>query len=246
MRVDFWRPVPVIARLTWLEALRGRLAWLVAAALALALVLVEFAGAIAVTEGAVIRAAFLGSLLRGLAVFILCLFVAGSMAREFADKTVELMLSLPLPRTSYYLGKLMGYLAVAARRDLGRLALVRARHRLRREPPVRADPLADHRRRQRRRGLLSAFARHRCPATDEPRAAGGSTQPRQRGHGPRHRRAGLPAAGAAPFHVQRMARLSGREHGGAGADPGADGDLQPVIVCRRAIRSAPPQLLAAC
>src|SRR5579885_2058308 len=114
MRVDFWRPVPVIARLTWLEALRGRLAWLVAAALALALVLVEFAGAIAVTEGAVIRAAFLGSLLRGLAVFILCLFVAGSMAREFADKTVELMLSLPLPRTSYYLGKLMGYLAVAA------------------------------------------------------------------------------------------------------------------------------------
>lgn len=114
MRTEFWRPVPIIARLTMLEALRGRLAWLVVAALAVALVLVEFAGTIAVTESVPIRAAFLGSLLRGLAVFILSLFIASSMTREFTDKTVDLMLSLPLPRASYYLGKLAGYLMVAA------------------------------------------------------------------------------------------------------------------------------------
>jgi ABC-type transport system involved in multi-copper enzyme maturation permease subunit len=114
MQADFWRPVVIIARLTWLEALRGRLAWLVLAALAAALVLVEFAGTIAVTESVPIKAAFLGSLLRGLAVFILSLFVASSMMREFTDKTIELMLSLPLPRTGYYLGRLAGYLLVAA------------------------------------------------------------------------------------------------------------------------------------
>ena len=36
------------------------------------------------------------------------------MNRDFSDKSVELMISLPLPRSGYYLGKLGGYALVAA------------------------------------------------------------------------------------------------------------------------------------
>jgi ABC-type transport system involved in multi-copper enzyme maturation permease subunit len=60
-----------------------------------------------------VRAAFLAATSRFALVFVLSLYVASSMAREFNDKGIDLLLSLDLPRSGYYLGKLCGFVAVA-------------------------------------------------------------------------------------------------------------------------------------
>lgn len=108
-----WRQVGTIAAFTALEALRSRLATLLAFTLLTAVLLAEFVGALALTESAAVKAALLGGLLRVFAVFVVGLFVAASQAREFADKGTEMFLALPLPRAVYYLGKLGGYALVA-------------------------------------------------------------------------------------------------------------------------------------
>jgi ABC-type Na+ efflux pump permease subunit len=46
-------------------------------------------------------------------VFILAAFAITSMVRESSDKVTELLLSLPTPRSYYFLGKFSGYALVA-------------------------------------------------------------------------------------------------------------------------------------
>ncbi len=45
---------------------------------------------------------------------MLTLFVVSSTVRELHDKTLEMILAMPIRRGSYYLGKLIGYLYIAA------------------------------------------------------------------------------------------------------------------------------------
>ena len=59
------------------------------------------------------QSASLGYMLRIFAFFITCLFVITSMVREFNDKGFELILSLPIQRWNYYLGKFFGFSAVS-------------------------------------------------------------------------------------------------------------------------------------
>lgn len=107
-------PAPfVIARYTLLEALRNRLLWVVAAFLIVVFGLTRFLGGIAITESTQVEAAFFGASLRLFAVFMLSLFVVSSMVREFNEKGVELLLSLPIARASYFLGKLFGFSGLA-------------------------------------------------------------------------------------------------------------------------------------
>lgn len=108
-----WRQTKTIAWFTALEARRGRLLRLVAATLLAAFLLSEIAAAAAVTESNAIRLAFLAATLRVAAVFVIASFIAGSIAREQADKGSEMVLSLPLPRYVYYLGKLAGFAVIA-------------------------------------------------------------------------------------------------------------------------------------
>ena len=68
-----------------------------------------FISELAITESIQTRTAILSSLLRIFLVFTVSLFVISSMLREFNDKGFELLLSQPLPRASYYVGKLSGY-----------------------------------------------------------------------------------------------------------------------------------------
>ena len=68
------------------------------------------AGQVAITETAQIQAALMASFLRFAAVFILAAFVVISQARESADKGLDMLLSLPQPRSAYYLGKLAGFI----------------------------------------------------------------------------------------------------------------------------------------
>ena len=102
-----------IARLTVIEAARGRFAWLVAGFLLCGSTLALFAGEIAITESQGFRAGILGAWLRSCAVFVICLTVVASVVREFSDKGIELLASLPVPRAAYFVGKLAGFAGIA-------------------------------------------------------------------------------------------------------------------------------------
>ena len=105
--------VLVIARITVLEAARGRLAWIVAGFAITGCALAVFAGEAAITETQGFRSGLLGAWLRMCAVFTIALFVVTSVLRELHDKGMELLLSVPAPRGAYYAGKLAGFAVVA-------------------------------------------------------------------------------------------------------------------------------------
>ena len=95
--------------LTLLEGLRQRLL-LVGVGIVLAgLLLAGFVGSLAVTEAGQIRSAFLGAFLRLAAALLIPLYLLHSQTRESQEKGLELLFSLPLTRTVYFLGKLSGY-----------------------------------------------------------------------------------------------------------------------------------------
>lgn len=102
-----------IARITALEAMRSRLAWLIAGYTIAGWALALFAGELAVTEARGFRSGLLGAWLRTCAVFTVSLFVITGMVREFHDKGLELMLSMPVARGTYCAGKLAGFAGVS-------------------------------------------------------------------------------------------------------------------------------------
>jgi ABC-type transport system involved in multi-copper enzyme maturation permease subunit len=103
------QPVVTIARYTFLEAIKNRLFILVLLGLAGVFVFGQFTGELAVTETREVQAAMAGFAV----IFVVSLFVITSVIREFNDKTVDMILSLPLPRHVYYLGKLSGFFLFA-------------------------------------------------------------------------------------------------------------------------------------
>ncbi|PHV31566.1 hypothetical protein CSQ94_19920 [Janthinobacterium sp. BJB312] len=107
-------PSFTIARYTLLEALRSRLPWLFLLAACGAAALAGFLQQLALTESGAVQAALLAATLRLAGVFLLATFIITSMAREAADRGLELLLALPMPRAAYLLGKLLGYGTLAA------------------------------------------------------------------------------------------------------------------------------------
>ena len=105
--------VVAVARYALLEARRSRLLWLAAAFLLAGFVLAEFVTEVALTEVSAFQSSLFSAVLRLSAVFILSLYVATSMVREFNDKVHELVLAAEVPRWSYFCGKLLGYCVVA-------------------------------------------------------------------------------------------------------------------------------------
>lgn len=98
---------------TFREAVRNRLFRLTLAGMVCLLGVTEFIGDLAVTERAAMQAALTGAGIRLFAVCTVCLFVITSTVREFNDKGFELILSLPVPRASYFFGKCAGFMALA-------------------------------------------------------------------------------------------------------------------------------------
>lgn len=82
--------------------------------IAISFALVEFIGDLAITEHRVTQVAILAAFLRLCAVLIIAMFVVTSTVRELHDKTLEMILAMPIRRGSYYLGKLIGYFYIAA------------------------------------------------------------------------------------------------------------------------------------
>jgi hypothetical protein len=107
-------PALTLARSVLLEARRGGLPWLAAGAVAAALGLAAFASQVALTESLALQAAVVAAVLRGCAVFLVAALVTAATLREIDDKGLELMLSLPLSRSTHYLGRLAGFVACGA------------------------------------------------------------------------------------------------------------------------------------
>ncbi len=102
-----------IARYTFVEALRNRLFLLSLIGLVCLFGIAEFAGELAITESRQIQAALVATSTRWFLVITCALFVITSMVREANDKGIELILSLPVSRASYYFGKYCGFLLLA-------------------------------------------------------------------------------------------------------------------------------------
>ncbi len=102
-----------IARYTFIEALRNRLFLLCLIGLVCLFGIAEFAGELAITETRQIQSALVASATRWFLVITCALFVITSMVREANDKGLELILSLPVSRTSYYFGKYCGFILLA-------------------------------------------------------------------------------------------------------------------------------------
>jgi ABC-type Na+ efflux pump permease subunit len=84
------------------------------AALAAALGLAAFTSRVALTESLTLQAALVAAVLRACAVFLVAAQVTAATLREIDDKGLELMLSLPLSRTTHYVGRLLGFMACGA------------------------------------------------------------------------------------------------------------------------------------
>jgi len=106
--------IATIARYTLLEALRTRLPFLVLLTLLVLLAASFFIETISVTEGERLQVGFYAASVRLAAVFVAGLYVLTSVTREFNDKGLDVVLALDLPRSHYVLGKLAGFLAIAA------------------------------------------------------------------------------------------------------------------------------------
>src|SRR5205807_8628378 len=102
-------PAAILARFVLLEARRGGLPWLAVASIALALGLAALLSQVALTESLALQASIVAALLRASAVFLIAAHVASSTLREINEKELERMLSLPLSRSTQYLGRLAGF-----------------------------------------------------------------------------------------------------------------------------------------
>jgi ABC-type transport system involved in multi-copper enzyme maturation permease subunit len=106
--------IAAIARYTVLEAVRTRLVLLTFVVVGVLIASSFFVREIAVTESSRFQTAFYAATVRYACVFIAALYAIASITREFQDKGLEIVLALDLPRSHYILGKLAGFLAIAA------------------------------------------------------------------------------------------------------------------------------------
>jgi ABC-type transport system involved in multi-copper enzyme maturation permease subunit len=105
--------IATIARYTVIEAVRTRLPLLTLACIALIGAASLFVREIAITESARFQTAFYASAMRFAIVFVAALYSVASVAREFQDKGLDVMLALDLPRSHYIVGKLAGFIVIA-------------------------------------------------------------------------------------------------------------------------------------
>jgi hypothetical protein len=107
------RQIRTLARHTLLEARRTRLPWLVLVLLGIVIAGTYFLEQLAITESTRMGVVFAAAAIRIAMVFVLTLHIVSSMAREFNDKGLELVLSIDLRRSDYILGRVLGYQALA-------------------------------------------------------------------------------------------------------------------------------------
>ena len=102
-----------IARFVLIEALRSGLPWLALACIGASFCLGAFISEVALTETRELQAAASAALLRASAAFLIAAHVVSSTAREASDRALELALTMPISRSAYYTGKLVGFAGCA-------------------------------------------------------------------------------------------------------------------------------------
>ena len=103
------RTVRTLARFVLLEARRTKLPLVIVCAVVAGVGLAGFLSQLALTESASLQASVVAAFFRVTAVFVTSAFVITSMVRESNEKGTELLLSLPISRSAYYMGKLAGF-----------------------------------------------------------------------------------------------------------------------------------------
>jgi ABC-type transport system involved in multi-copper enzyme maturation permease subunit len=107
------RQIFILAMYIVIEALWTRFFVIIISFLLIGFGITLFIGQVALIEQLAIQSTLLATFLRLGAVYIVSLFVITSMVREFNDQSIYLWLSLPLPRSIYFLGKLLGFIFIA-------------------------------------------------------------------------------------------------------------------------------------
>lgn len=102
-----------IAHFTLLEGRRSRLPWIALGLIGCIFVAAEFSAGLAITDSSSFRIGVYAALVRAGLVVLLVLFVATCVVRELSDRMLELTLARPVPRASWYLGRLGGFWAIA-------------------------------------------------------------------------------------------------------------------------------------
>ena len=104
--------IKTISKFTIIEAMRNRLILLTILVMDISFGMIEFIGDLSITEHRVTQVAILAAFLRLSAMVIITMFVVTSTVRELQDKTLEMILAMSVRRSSYYLGKLIGFFYV--------------------------------------------------------------------------------------------------------------------------------------
>ena len=99
-----------LTRLILLEALRARTIVLVLFILVVAALIAWFLGQIAITETNEIQIVSAASFLRLASVFVIITYIVFSHSREANDRGTDLLISLPISRSTYYISKILGYI----------------------------------------------------------------------------------------------------------------------------------------
>jgi len=107
------RQIFTIAIYVLLEALRTRFFAVIMIVLLMGIGLTSFLGQVAIVETQAIQSSLLAAFLRLTAIYIVSLFVITSMVHEFNDRSIYLLLSLPMQRSTYFLGKFTGFFLMA-------------------------------------------------------------------------------------------------------------------------------------
>ena len=107
------RAASLLAHQTWLEAWHARLPVMLGALVVLGLITQWFIGAVSLIENDSSGLAIAAPLIRLLAVALVASMSVSLVARELSDRRIELMLSAPIERPTWVMGRLAGIGVVA-------------------------------------------------------------------------------------------------------------------------------------
>jgi len=105
--------ITTISWYTALEAIRGKLFWLVAGIALFCLMLGFFIGELAITESAMAQGSICAALLRLSAVFIVALFAINTVSQDLQAQRIDTLLALRLTRAEYAFGKFFAFCLIA-------------------------------------------------------------------------------------------------------------------------------------
>jgi len=105
--------VITISRYSLIEAVRGKIVWVIASLIIFAVLLAQFISQTALTETSQSQVVLMAGFLRITSVLVVIFFVISSVARDFQDKSIELLFAIAIPRYQVFIGKFIGFSLLA-------------------------------------------------------------------------------------------------------------------------------------